>query len=27
VTPAALLALDRFALWRGRIKGRLIRQH
>ena len=26
VTPAALLALDRFALWRGRIKGRFIRQ-
>jgi len=26
VTPAALLALDRFALWRGRIKGRFTRQ-
>ena len=27
VTPAALLVLDKFALWRGRIKGRLIRRH
>jgi multidrug efflux pump len=26
VTPAALLALDRFSQWRGRIKGRLFKQ-
>ncbi len=25
VTPAALLALDRFALWRGRLKGRFVK--
>jgi len=25
VTPAALLALDRFALWRGGLKGRFVK--